>query len=135
MNKKQALQLLKKHNGNATKAAAEAKMIRSTFQRLVKSEKLEKEIIEEIPSKKALGDFRELYDKSYFIPKKIKAALAKLGSGWVYEMEFAKNAGVSLTDLHSVREQFIDYVVQIGRDGRRVWSGSKTMAEQMRKMI
>jgi hypothetical protein len=146
MDRVKALALVKKHK-SVRKAAKAANMVRSTFQRLLetgiqprsqqkpKSKQPAKTTPEEKVHAKKLSEFREKYDKNYFIPKRVKAALAKLGAGWDYEVSFAKMAEVSLTDLNSVREQFIDYVVQIGRDGRRAWCGSKTVAEQMRRMV
>jgi transposase len=87
------------------------------------------------PKKKKLSEFRAMYDKSYFVPRKIQAALKKLGDGWEYEIDFCKITQVSLQDLSRVREQFAEYLVCIGRDGRRVWTGSKKVAEQMRQMV
>jgi len=85
---------------------------------------------------KTLAEFRATYDKATIIPSKLKAALAKLGSGgWEYEVEFAKLAGVSLYDLGRVREQFADYTVSVNHGGKRVWAGSKALANQMREMV
>lgn len=132
MTPEQAAAAIKKY-GTATKAAKALGMIRSTLQRAADKAGKTKE---PAPSKgKSLKEFRELYDKSYYVPNKVRAALAKLGSSWEYEIDFSRNSGISLSDLHAVREQFIDYIVQIGRDGRRAWSGSKAVAEQMRKMV
>lgn len=84
---------------------------------------------------RSLADFRATYDKSYIIPRKIKAALTSLGSGWEYEVGFAKAAAVSLSDLGAFRDQFADHVVTLGREGRRAWAGTKSTAEAMRKML
>jgi len=85
---------------------------------------------------KTLADFRAQYDKSFIVPQRVREGLRKLGaSGWEYEVEFAKIAGVSLADLGRFRDQFADYVIQIGRDSRRAWAGSKAMAQAMREAL
>ena len=132
--REQAVRALKEH-GSYGKAEKALGMARTTFQRLVRTAPLEVAEVGKSVSGKKLSDFREKYDKSYFIPKKVKAALVKLGNGWEYEADFAHLAGIGLADLSTVREQFLDYVVTIGRDSRRAWTGSKTVAEQMRRMI
>ena len=91
------------------------------------------------PSKtmgRSLDEFRANHDKSFIVPAKIKAALEKLGNGWQSELEFAKLAGLSMTDLGSYRAQFDEFVVPISRDGsRRVWAGTKAFAKRMREMV
>jgi hypothetical protein len=84
---------------------------------------------------KSLADFRQTYDKATIIPAKVKTALAALGAGaWEYEVQFAKIAGVSLSDLGTFRDQFAAYVVTL-REGRRAWAGTAATAKQMREMI
>ena len=84
---------------------------------------------------KTLSDFRATYDKATIIPAKLKAALKLLGgSGWEYEVQFARNAGVSLTDLANFREMFAPNIVNL-RDNRRAWAGSAGTAKTMREMI
>ena len=84
---------------------------------------------------KTLSDFRATYDKATIIPAKLKAALKLLGgSGWEYEVQFARNAGVSLTDLANFREMFAANIVNL-RDNRRAWAGSAGTAKTMREMI
>lgn len=84
---------------------------------------------------RSLSEFRATYDKATIIPAKIRAGLAELGAGWEYEVAFAKMAGLSLSDLGSYREQFIEHVVVLGRDGRRAWAGTKKTAQAMRSML
>jgi hypothetical protein len=84
--------------------------------------------------KKTLADFRSTYDKSYVVPKKIKAALSDMGASWEYEVDFAKQAGVSLSDIGMFRDQFNEHIVQV-KEGRRMWAGTKSMANQMREMV
>ena len=84
---------------------------------------------------KSIADFRAQHDKSFIIPKRIKEGLAMLGSGWEYELAFAKLAGVSLGDLGNYREQFAEFYIVIGRDSKRAWTGSKATAEAMRAMV
>lgn len=85
---------------------------------------------------KNLSDFRATHDKAFIVPKKIKDALRELGkTGWEYESQFAKLAGVSLSDLGDFRDQFGDYIVIVRRDGKRAWAGSPALATQMREMV
>ena len=84
---------------------------------------------------RSLAEFRNTYDKNTIVPAKIKTALRQLGSGWEYEVAFAKMAGVGLAELGQFREQFVEHVVQIGRDARRAWAGTKATAEAMRRML
>ena len=69
------------------------------------------------------------------MPWKVREALRILGNGWEYEVAFAKAAGVSLADLATYRDQFAAHVVQLSREGRRAWAGTKAAADQMRKML
>ena len=83
---------------------------------------------------RSLADFRGSYDKSYIVPKKIKEALRNLGSGWEYEVNFARIAGISLSDLGNFRDQFADHVVTL-RESRRAWAGTAAAAKAMREML
>ena len=90
------------------------------------------------PSKakaRSLADFRETYDKDTIIPKKLDAAIAELGEGWLYESEFVKLAGVSYMDLTAFRDAYSAHIVYIKRDSKRVWAGTPEVAEQMRRML
>jgi len=84
---------------------------------------------------KTLADFRAKHDKDYIVPAKIRAALKTLGNGWEYEVDFLRLAQVSTTDLALYRDQFTDFWLVVDRSGKRVWSGSKTLAQEMREMI
>lgn len=84
---------------------------------------------------KTLADFRHTYDKSTIVPAKVKAALKELGvTGWEYESQFHKLAGVSLMDLAMFRELFADYIVNL-KDNKRAWAGSTKTANIMREML
>lgn len=89
------------------------------------------------PVGRSIDEFKASYDKSYIVPGKIKAALQKLDTSWLYEVDFAKLAGVNLADLATYRAAFEDHVVVLnGNDrGKRVWAGTKTAAAKMREMI
>lgn len=87
------------------------------------------------PVGRSLTDFRVEHDKSYIVPKRVTAAIEKLGDGWLYEVEFAKLAGVSLSDLGHFRSAFEDHIVAIRRDGgKRAWA-KKHIAAKMREMV
>lgn len=83
---------------------------------------------------RSLNEFRETHDKSYIVPKKIRTALTALGSGWDYEMPFAKLAGVSLGDLSAYRSMFEDHIVVVEKT-KRAWAGTKATADKMRAMV
>lgn len=86
---------------------------------------------------KGRDDFRALHDKSFIVPAKIRAAIAKLGkSGWEYEQQFMKLAELSTTDLAAHRDQFEDHIVTVGgRNPKRCWCGSKELATELRTMV
>ena len=128
---------LKKH-GNATEAAKALGIPRTTFQRRIARRPTQRPsdgLPAEKRTGKSLADFRAAHDKDYIVPRKIKAALTALGSGWDYEVDFLRLAAVSTTDLAMYRDQFADYWVVVDRSGKRVWTGSKSVAEEMRGMI
>lgn len=79
------------------------------------------------------ADFRERYDKSFIVPRRIREALKKLGqSRYLPEAEFSRLAGVSLPDLGRFRAEFDeDHVVVVERS-KRLWCGSKALAEELR---
>jgi hypothetical protein len=93
------------------------------------------------PVKKAAGksveDFRALHDKSYIVPRKIRAAIEALGpEGWEYELGFLKLAGLSTTDMAAFRDQFEEFIVSTpGHNPKRIWAGSKALAEKLRAMV
>jgi hypothetical protein len=85
---------------------------------------------------KSLADFRRTYDKDFIVPQKIKTALAQLGAGgWETELNFARSAGVSMSDIGLFREQFQDHVVLVERGSKRIWAGSKALAAKLREMV
>jgi len=85
---------------------------------------------------KSLADFRASHDKNFIVPQRIQTALKKLGDGWEYEVDFIKLAGLCTTDLARFRDQFEDYFVTTnGKNPKRVWTGSKAVAQQMREMV
>jgi hypothetical protein len=91
-----------------------------------------------VPSRhkgKSADEFRKLHDPNYIVPKRIKDALAALGDGWEYEIEFLRLAGISTTQLGQFREQFEDHIVLIGgRNPKKVWAGTVKLAEELRGM-
>jgi len=94
----------------------------------------------EVPSKrigKSLAEFRAAHDKGFIVPQKIREALKKLGpGGWEYELEILKLAQISTTDLGTFRSEFEDHIVMTGgKNPKRVWCGSKALADQLRAMV
>ena len=88
-----------------------------------------------------LDSFAKAHDKSVVIPTKIQAALDKLSAPnsedeWLYEIDFMKLAQICITDLARYRPMFEDYVVTVGgKNSKRVWFGTKALAEQARSMV
>jgi len=122
---------LLKH-GSVTKAAAALGIPRTSFsRRLAKTQSA-------APPKRAgrsISEFRELHDRGFIVPRKIKQALAQLGpDGWDYEIDFARLAGVSLIDLGVFRDQFESHWLVIGRSGKRAWAGTAATAKRLREM-
>lgn len=89
------------------------------------------------PIGKGVDDFRALYDKAYIVPKKVRAALEKLGDGWLREAEFAKLAEVSPNDLAAYRAEFEDHIVALtgAERGKRAWAGTKKLAAKLRELV
>lgn len=131
-----ATELLKKHKGNQTAAAKEAGVARSTFaarlKKEVTSDKAPKAVAKNI---RTLQEFKQTFDKDTIVPAKIKAALKDVGSGWLYESEFVKEAGVSYSDLGIYRDMFTDHVVTLKRENKRAWAGTVAVANQMKALI
>ena len=137
----EAHQLVAKY-GSVTAAAHESGIPRSTLKRRYEQQAPRsaptadtKSVASPKRVGKSLSDFRAEHDKDYIVPARIKSALKQLGDGWEYEFEFSRLAGVSSPDLATYREQFADYWVPVSRAGKRVWTGSKAVAEQMRAMV
>lgn len=85
---------------------------------------------------RTVGEFRETYDRDFIVPRRIREAIKALGASWLYEVEFAKLAEVSLSDLGTYRSMFEDkYVVTIRRDGKRAWAGTPKIAQELREMV
>ena len=85
-------------------------------------------------SARSLAEFKATYDKSFIIPRAIRAGLKQLGGGWEYEVAFAKMISVSLQDLGTYRDEFAQHIVSL-REGRRAWAGKASVADEMRKML
>lgn len=137
MVQKEAQEAVKKY-GSQRAAATALGISRTTFRRIHKGQKstVQTKFTPSSPAKgKSLTDFRKAYDKDFIVPKKVRDAIKELGSTWEYESVFAKNAGVSLSDLGNYRDMFSDYIVSLKRDGKRAWAGTKQLAQQMREMV
>lgn len=135
MTQDEAKKLVKQHGGIAAAARA-AGMNRTTFRRRLEGVGPAPATTAVSPRVgKALDEFRAQHDKDFIIPQRIDAALKALGTGWEYELEFSRLAGVSLADLGNYRERYADYWLPVGRSGKRAWSGSKATAAKMREMV
>ena len=125
-----------KQFGSINKAARAAGIARSTLRRRLKGKPAAARVAAEATrSGRSLQDFRESHDKDFIIPKRIREALRALNGGWDYETTFAKNAGVSLTDLANYRDAFAEHVVVVRRDSKRAWAGTAAAAAKMREMV
>jgi hypothetical protein len=89
---------------------------------------------------KTLADFKAAHDPNVIIPAKIQAALdAMLKEGpehWVYEGDFLKLAGLSVTQLAEFRDRFAAHIVVVpGKSGsspKRVYFGNAKVADKLR---
>lgn len=127
-----------KQHGNKAAAARALGMDRCTFDRRLKGGPAGPARSAPVTAShgRSLAEFRSTYDKDTIFPQKIDAALAQIGKdGWAYEIEFAKLAGIGLAQLAIYREKYADHIVQLGRDSKRAWAGSKALAEKMRSML
>lgn len=85
---------------------------------------------------KSIADFRALHDKAFIVPTKIKDALERLGDGWEYEQAFVKMANISVADMSAYRDQFEEFFVVVGgKTPKRVWCGTKQLANKLREMV
>jgi len=143
MNADEARALLKKH-GTKAAAARAAKLPVSTFNdrlngRPETTSKRASGVVPAIAANKtggrSLSEFRSQFDKSFIIPGKLRAALRSLGNGWEYEVQLAKSAGVSLSDLGNYRDEFSAHIVVLNRESRRAWAGTAATAQAMREML
>ena len=131
MTKEQIQKALQKH-GTLTAAAASLGISRQALRRMEAKGKAPAKGA--APAKgKSLTAFRDEYDKDTVVPRKIRAALASLGAGWEYEVQFSRAAGVGLADLATYRTAFSEFIVQLP-GGRRAWAGKAT-ASKMRSML
>ncbi len=135
-------------HGSIARAAAALQMSPSTFRDrmrggragLRETRKAKASSSKSAPRVKArsLEAFREQFDRSTIVPGKIRAALEALGEEWLFEVEFAQAAGVSLTELGHYRDEFAAHQLVArapGRGERRVWVGSIKAANAMRAML
>lgn len=94
------------------------------------------------PAIKNEDDFKKSYDKSYIIPEKIRAGLAKLKAknGWCEQKDFMILCDIrSPNDLAAYAEPFArDHVVLVphtDRHQKKVWCGTKAMADKLRARL
>ena len=130
LTKEQVILAVKKHGSHA-KAAKALGVAASTVQHHMKG-------VAHAPqagSGKSLDEFRSRHDKGFIIPRRIEEGLGALGDGWEYEAQFARLAGVSLSDLSNYRDQYSEHIVVLNRDGKRAWAGTKAVANKMRDMV
>jgi len=128
--KDRVVQAVKKH-GSQAKAAKALGVAESTIYHHMKGQTH----TPPAGSGKSIDEFRARHDKGFIIPRRIEDGLKAMGEGWEYEAQFARIAGVALTDLSAYRDQYADYIVLLNRDGRRAWAGTKETAERMREMV
>jgi hypothetical protein len=138
MTKDEAKALLVKCAGNKSQAARRAGISRRTFARLLErgaAQQVSKPpVVSSSVQARSLSDFRQTYDKETIIPRAVQSAFKQLGSGWVYEAEFVKLAGIALKDLAIFRDRYADHLVVVA-DHRRIWVGKTRVAEEMRRMV
>lgn len=85
---------------------------------------------------RSVDQFREMHDKSFIVPKRIKAGLEQLGDSWEYEGEFMKRCQLSSGDFVKYRDQFAEHFFEVratGKNSKRVWCGTKRFASKLRE--
>lgn len=93
------------------------------------------------PAKKAgrpISEALGIYDKSTYIPLRIKEGLGKIGSGcYLRESEFMRLCEVrSSTDFARYRDAFSDFYVETGsRNSHRLWFSSKQDANGFKERL
>lgn len=84
---------------------------------------------------RSFAEWEAKYDRADVVPRRIEAALAQLGEQWEYELEFLRRAGVSTTQLARHRDRYLDHIVYLRAERKRVWVGSVETAKRMREML
>jgi hypothetical protein len=116
--------------GSLTKAAAALSISRSYFTKILRGVRIKPEV-----TGNTLQYFKQLYSGDQKVVDAIKATLKKLGSSlWMYEADFIRECKVSPLKVSAYREMFIDYIVFLRKERRRVWCGSTKFAEQLREI-
>jgi hypothetical protein len=136
ISKEKASELMKRY-GTQRLAAKYGGVSRASLRRALYRGSDRKKPTDTISRKtKTLAAFRSEHDIDFIVPDKIKKGIKDLGpGGWEYEVDFSRWSGIKLSDLAAYRDQFSDYWVQLRKDGRRAWAGSKQLAAAMRKMV
>lgn len=89
---------------------------------------------------RGLDEFRAEHDKSFAIPKRIRAALAELGDSWEYEADFLRRCNTAPGDFIRYRDEFAEFSVETPRrngqsHAKRVWAGTKAFAAKLRAAV
>ncbi len=134
MTKEEARALLRKCGGNKSMAARQAGVPRRTFGRILARGSVRHSVSSFPIHVRSLSDFKQSYDKETIIPRAVQGAFKQLGSGWLYEAEFAKLACISMKDISMFRDRYAAHIVIVA-DHRRIWVGNPRIAEEMRRMI
>lgn len=88
-----------------------------------------------------VDEFRNQYDPGYIVPKRIDAALKKLGNAWLVESEFKDLAEISQNQIAAFRDEYEDHVVVVKdaktsrRAPRNIWCGTVEFAEKLRETL
>lgn len=89
---------------------------------------------------KTLADFKAAHDPNVIVPNKIRAALASIEKegpeNWLYEGDFLKLSGLSVSQLASYRDQFAAHIIEApathGKAVKRVYFGNAKVATKLR---
>lgn len=127
------VELVEKY-GSITAAAKQLGIARSTLRGRLNKGSEPTRRVKKPTLNRSVEAFANIYDKDTIIPQKIRDGI-KTMPDWLYEMEFAKHAGISLGDLATYREEFIDQVITLKRESRRVWAKDVETANKLREML
>lgn len=86
---------------------------------------------------RSLNDFQATHDKNVVVPTLIREALSRIVGEWRYEMEFIREANISIVDIGRYRDNFSEHMVVIktkDNKPKNVWFGSTADADKARDM-
>jgi CRISPR/Cas system CSM-associated protein Csm2 small subunit len=84
-----------------------------------------------------LTDLDNKFNPAVIIPKRIEAALKKLGDNAMTALDFARAANITTNQLAEFGDEFEDYQIGVRDNGKikKVWCGTKEFAAKARERL